>query len=73
MEEVLVNLSGDTLEDYFNKNLVSIEELVNAMNDLISDKEELENKIKDMEQDIEDNYKPIPVAEQCGISDRDFI
>lgn len=73
MEEVLVNLSGDTLEDYFNKNLVSIEELLNAMDDLIYDKEELENKIKDMEQDIKDNYKHVSIAEQCEISDRDFI
>lgn len=33
----------------------------------------LEEKIEDIEQDMRDNYRPIPVAEQVGISDRDFI
>ena len=31
--------------------------------------EELER----LEQDLKDNYRPIPVSEQYGISDRDFI
>lgn len=73
MQEVLVNLSGDTLEEYFNKHLVSIEELLSAIDELIYKKEQLECKIRDMEQDIEDNYRPIPLAEQYGVSDRDFI
>lgn len=33
----------------------------------------LEEKIEDIEQDIQDNYRPIPVAEQVDISDGDFI
>jgi len=43
------------------------------IDELIADKEHLEEEIKNLKQDIEDNYRPIPVAEQAGISDRDFI
>lgn len=32
-----------------------------------------EEKIKKMEEEMEENYRPIPIAEQYGISDRDFI
>ena len=48
-------------------------ELVSIIEDLICEVDRLEEEIEDMKQDIQDNYKPIPVAEQVGISDRDFI
>lgn len=32
-----------------------------------------EDKIKELEKDIEENYRPIPIAEQYGISDENFI
>ena len=48
--------------------------------DLESDKEELEyhikvleEKIKKIEDDRDENYRPIPMSEQLDISDRDFI
>ena len=47
---------------------------------LRSDKEELEyhievleEKIKKIERDRDENYRPIPISEQLDISDRDFI
>ena len=47
---------------------------------LRSDKEELEyhievleEKIKKIERDRDDNYRPIPISEQLDISDRDFL
>jgi len=43
------------------------------IDELIADKEHLEEEIKNLKQDMEDNYRPIPIAEQVGISDRDFI
>lgn len=43
------------------------------IDELITDKENLEEEIKSLKQDIEDNYRPIPIAEQVGVSDRDFI
>lgn len=47
--------------------------LLSSIEDLLSDKEQLEQEIRDLKQDIEDNYRPIPISEQVGISDRDFI
>lgn len=47
---------------------------------LRSDKEELEyeveilkEKIKRIEDDRDENYRPIPISEQLDISDRDFL
>ena len=41
--------------------------------DLMYEIDRLQEEIEDMEQDIHDNYKPIPIAEQVGISDGDFL
>lgn len=49
------------------------ETMLGIIEDLISEIDRLEEKIKDIESDIRDNYKRIPVEEQVGISDRDFI
>lgn len=43
------------------------------IDEIIANKEHLEEELKDLKQDLEDNYKPIPIAEQVGINDRDFI
>ena len=59
---------------YFpNKDLISIDDLIGCIEDLDSEVERLKEKYEDLEQDLEDNYRPIPVSEQVGISDRDFI
>ena len=49
------------------------DDLVSMIEDLVCEIDRLEEKTEDMEQDIRDNYKRIPVAEQVGVSDRDFI
>lgn len=43
------------------------------IDEIIANKEHLEEELKDLKQDLEDNYRPIPIAEQVGINDRDFI
>ena len=52
----------------------------NKCQNLESDKEELEyhievleEKIKKIEDDRDENYRPIPMSEQLDISDRNFI
>lgn len=49
------------------------DDLVSMIEDLVCEIDRLEEKIEDMEQDIKDNYRRIPIAEQVGVSDRDFI
>lgn len=52
---------------------IETEAMLSIIDDLIYEIDILQEKIEDMEQDIKDNYRPIPVAEQVGVSDRDFI
>lgn len=67
MEKILVDISEESKQIkriFENKDLISIEDLLSKIEELDDDKGYLEDKIKDMEQDIEDNYKPISKAEQ---------
>ena len=52
---------------------ISTDNLLSIIEDLMCEVDRLQEELEDMEQDIQDNYKPIPVAEQVGISDKDFI
>ena len=47
--------------------------VISILEDLVSNYHILKEKFEDYKKDIEDNYKPISIAEQVGISDRDFI
>lgn len=49
------------------------DDVISLLEDLVSKYQILKKEFEDYKQDIEDNYRPIPVAEQVGISDRDFI
>lgn len=67
MKKILVDIreESEQIKRIFkNKDLISIEDLLLKIEELDDDKEYLEDKIKDMEQDIEDNYKPISKSEQ---------
>ena len=54
------------------KDLVTLEEILNDYEDALFEINELEEQIKMLEKDIEDNYKPISPYEMYGISERDF-
>lgn len=49
------------------------DDVIGILEDLVSNYHILKEKFEDYKKDIEDNYKPISIAEQVGISDRDFI
>jgi uncharacterized protein (DUF342 family) len=55
------------------KDLVTIDEILDKLCELDSDKARVEEELEDLQQDIRDNYKPIPYNEQVGISDKEFI
>lgn len=62
------------VEDIMKRIREIVEEEVGAtIDDLKCEVEHYKEKFEDLEKDVEDNYKPISVAEQYGISDRDFI
>lgn len=74
MERLIVDISGTsyTLSKYFNKEQVSLEEILGALEEMIDAKEHAEEELEDFKRNLEENFKPIPISEQVGISDRDF-
>jgi hypothetical protein len=72
MKDVFVNCSGFNFCDK-NKDLYSLEEIIDLCEDLYCEVERLQETIEELNQDIEDNYKPISLKEQYGIDDSDFI
>lgn len=65
-EEVVSNPYSDYcyISEYAAQSIIS---------DLMHEIDILKEKIEDLEQDIEDNYKPIKKEEQYEINYRDFI
>ena len=62
-----------TKTDYQLKNYICNEETFNwIIDDLIYLVEDLKDKIDNLEEDIRENYRPIPYTEQIGYNDRDF-
>lgn len=49
------------------------DDLIDLIENLVSEYENLEEEYENLQRDLEDNYKPISVADQYEISDRDFI
>lgn len=73
MEDVLIKIKDTGYEKYFeNKDMVSVEELLNALEKAIDDKETINQEYKEFKQEVEDNYKPITYAEQIGHNEKDF-
>lgn len=58
---------------YFDKDLISIDDLIGVIEDLDSEVDDLKYKIEQMEQDIEENYRPISKSEQYDMNECDFI
>ena len=73
MEDVLIKIKDTGYEKYFeNKDMVSVEELLNALEKAVDDKETIKQEYKEFKQEVEDNYKPITYAEQIGYNEKDF-
>lgn len=82
MKEVYVTIdkklyervSSITTTDYqIVDNKIEINNLLDMMEDLLEKYDGLEKDFDDMKNDIEYNYKRVPVNEQYEVYDRDFI
>lgn len=76
MSEIRINCYGYGFTQDMSANdakNMSLEDLINMCEILYYENHRLEEKIEDMEQDIEDNYKRIDVADQYDVDDNDFI
>lgn len=70
-DEILKNkIEEITGVDYdFKGNFLPIESINAMLNDLICEIYSLEKKYNDFKQEVEDNYKKIPIKEQYGCYD----
>lgn len=76
MEEIYVDIRMKNKwirETFENQDMVSIEDLLTKIEDLIDEKEEIRLKYEELEADVADNYIRAPLASQLDINDRDFI
>lgn len=61
------------LKSFKEKDIYTWDEILDKIQDLESEKFRLEEELEDLKQDMEENYKRIPVNEQYEIYDDDFI
>lgn len=74
-DDIYIKCSDRDFTDGFSdrEKIMTLKEILDLCDDLYYENQELEKKIKDIEQNIEDNYRPIPKAEQYDVKDEDFI
>lgn len=61
------------LKSFKEKDVYNWEEILDIIQNLESEKFRLEEELEDLKQDMEENYKRIPVNEQYEIYDHDFV
>lgn len=61
------------LKSFKEKDVYTWDEILDIIQDLESEKFRLEEELEDLKQDMEENYKRIPVNEQYEVFDDNFI
>lgn len=80
MVETTFNIKNTDIADLFNKDLITVEDMVNKILELYDEKQELEyenedlrDEIRSQEQIKEDFYTPKSYYDVYGVSERDFV
>lgn len=68
-----INMKCYNLDSFKSKDIYTWDEIISIIEELEIDKKNLEDKVQELEQDIEDNYTRIPVSEQYEMCEKDFI
>ncbi len=75
-DEKIKEIEDLTITDYeFADNILPLENVESLIDDLLTEIHKLQSKVKDLENDIDNNYelKRIDPYEEYGVSERDFI
>jgi hypothetical protein len=73
-EAALKKIQEITMTDYEAEGSFLPSDAVNdIIEDLLLEIDRLQEKYEDLEQNLEENYKPIPVSEQYGVTNHDFL
>ena len=75
MEDILIKCEGRNFvkDKAVCDRIMTLEEVLDLCEELYNETERLNEKIDDLEQDIEDNYIPVSKSEQYAINNSDFI
>ena len=73
MSEVFIDVKNTDLEELFDTDIVSIDELVALIEEQQSEIDSLKEKYKSEIEQREDFYKPKTSYEVYGVSEKDFI
>ena len=68
-----INMKNYNLDSFKEKDIYSWEEIISIIEDLECELHIKEEKIEELENDIESNYERVSQSEQYDISDKDFI
>ena len=75
MERVYIDIRKENqwIRKYFNnKDFISVDDLLDVIENLDSEVECLKEQIEDIKQDRDDNYRPIPYSEQICVDENMF-
>jgi hypothetical protein len=73
-KELLNEIEEITNTNYnFNGDYSNVEKLISIIDDLLIEVKKAQEKLNELENDLNENYRPVSVAEQVGINDKDFI
>lgn len=75
IDDILIKINDydDTINKiFFDKDVITLPEVINRLEDYYCEIENLKEQIEFMEQDIRNNYKPINKYEELGMSERNF-
>lgn len=68
MDKILVDLrfENEIIQNMFDKDYVSIDDILNKLYDLHWELVGEQEKYEDFKQEVEDNYRPVSYKEQLG-------
>ena len=73
MKYVILDLENSEYRSLFNKDTITLQEILEKYDELKSDYDYLNEEYENYKQCVKDNYKMISPSEMYCISDRDFI
>lgn len=66
MDDLCVKVKGQWFENLFDKDWVSVEEIIEKLELAIDERDYYKQKLEDFKKDVEDNYRPLTFREQIG-------
>lgn len=66
MDDLCVKVKGQWFENLFDKDWVSVEEIIEKLELAIDERDYYKQKLEDFKKDVEDNYRPLTLREQIG-------